>query len=62
MGRGIADWLHRESTGWVALAALLSLRPRLPSGAYWLGVAGAVAFCLQTAVLDLFIWTVHFPA
>lgn len=44
------------------LLALLSLRPRRPARAYWLGVAGAVAFCLQTAVLDLFVWTAHFPA
>jgi hypothetical protein len=46
----------------VLLLALLSLRPRQPNIAYWAAVVGAVAFCLQTAVLDLFVWTAHFPA
>ena len=44
------------------LLALSSLRPRTPFRAYWLAVAGGVAFCLQTAVLDLFVWTAFFPA
>jgi hypothetical protein len=44
------------------LLALLSLRPRQPARAYWLAVAGGVAFCFQTAVLDLFVWTAFFPA
>ena len=44
------------------LLALLSLRPRPRSTAYWLAVAGAAAFCIQTAVLDLFVWTAYFPA
>jgi hypothetical protein len=44
------------------LLALLSLRPRWPAIAYWLAVAGSVAFCIQTAVLDLFVWTALFPA
>jgi hypothetical protein len=44
------------------LLALLSLRPRWPAGAYWFAVAGAVAFCFQTAVLDFFVWTALFPA
>jgi hypothetical protein len=43
------------------LLALLSLRPRHPARAYWLAVAGGVAFCIQTAVLDLFVWTAYFP-
>jgi hypothetical protein len=43
------------------LLALLFLRPRRPAGAYWLAVAGSVAFCFQTAVLDLFVWTAFFP-
>ena len=43
------------------LLALLGLRPRQPAGAYWLAVAGSVAFCFQTAVLDLFVWTAFFP-
>ena len=44
------------------LLALLTLRPRRPRTAYWLAAAGAVAFCIQTAVLDLFVWTAYFPA
>jgi hypothetical protein len=43
------------------LLALLVLRPRQPARAYWLAVAGSVAFCFQTAVLDLFVWTALFP-
>jgi hypothetical protein len=44
------------------LLALLSLRPRQPVAAHWLAVAGAVAFCIHTAVLDLLVWTAYFPA
>lgn len=44
------------------LLALLYLRPRQPARAYRLAVAGGIAFCLQTAVLDLFVWTALFPA
>jgi hypothetical protein len=44
------------------LLALMYLRPRQPTGAYWLAVAGGVAFCIQTAVLDLFVWTALYPA
>jgi hypothetical protein len=43
------------------LLSLLGLRPRQPARAYWLAVAGGAAFCLQTAVLDLFVWTALFP-
>ena len=42
------------------LLALIALRPRRPAWAYWLSVAGSVAFCFQTAVLDLFVWTAFF--
>jgi len=48
--------------GIALLLALLTLRPRRPGAVYWLAVAGAVAFCIQTAVLDLFVWTAYFPA
>ena len=44
------------------LLALLTLQPRQPTAAYWLAVLGAVAFCFQTTVLDLFVWTGLFPA
>jgi hypothetical protein len=43
------------------LFALLGLRYRQPARAYWLAVAGGAAFCFQTAVLDLFVWTALFP-
>lgn len=36
-------------------------RSRQPAVAYWLAVAGAVAFCFQTVVLGLFAWTAFFP-
>jgi hypothetical protein len=57
-------WLVLAAVGLGSVAlllALLTLRPRQPVGAYWLAVAGSVAFCIQTAVLDLFVWTALFP-
>jgi hypothetical protein len=60
---GIRLVLGAVGVGSVALLlALLSLQPRQPARAYWLAVAGSVAFCFQTAVLDLFVWTALFPA
>jgi hypothetical protein len=60
---GIRLVLLAVGLGSVALLlTLLSLQPRRPVGAYWLAVAGAVAFSIQTAVLDLFVWTALFPA
>jgi hypothetical protein len=60
---GIRLALASVGLGSVALlGALLGLRPRRPSTAYWLAVAGVGAFCIQTAVLDLFVWTAFFPA
>ena len=60
---GIRLVLGAVGVGSVALLlALLSLQPRQPARAYWLAVAGSVAFCFQTAVLDLFVWTAFFPA
>jgi hypothetical protein len=44
------------------LLALLSLRPREPAIGYRLAVAGVLAFCLQTVILDLGVWTSLFPA
>jgi hypothetical protein len=43
------------------LIALLTLRPRQPAWAYWLAVVGSIAFSIQTAVLDAFVWTALFP-
>jgi hypothetical protein len=60
---GIRLVLVTVGVGSVALLlALLSLKPRQPARAYWLAVAGSVAFCFQTAALDLFVWTALFPA
>lgn len=41
--------------------ALLALKPRRPRRLYGLAVAGSMAFCLQTAVLDALVWTALFP-
>ena len=43
------------------LAALVAVRPRKPTLAHRLAVAGALAFCLQTAVLDAVVWPAYFP-
>ena len=42
------------------LVALLNVEPRHPPWAYWLAVLGCVAFCLQTAVLDMIVWSAYF--
>jgi hypothetical protein len=42
-------------------AALLTLSPRQPVRPYYLAVAGAAAFCVQTALLDACVWPVFFP-
>jgi hypothetical protein len=42
--------------------ALLKLDPRLPPFSYWLAVAGAIAFAVQTALLDALVWPAYFPA
>jgi hypothetical protein len=42
------------------LATLLNVEPRRPPWAYWLAVIGCVAFCLQTAVLDMIVWSAYF--
>lgn len=44
------------------LAALVALRPRQPTWAYRLAVAGSVAFSIQTALLDAVVWVALFPA
>ncbi|MBP1687163.1 MAG: hypothetical protein H6Q33_3306 [Deltaproteobacteria bacterium] len=43
------------------LAALLTLTPRRPKMPYCLAVVGALAFCVQTAVLDACVWPAFFP-
>jgi hypothetical protein len=44
------------------LAGLVAVRPRSPSLAHKLAVAGSVAFCFQTAILDAVVWPAFFPA
>jgi hypothetical protein len=44
------------------LWAILVISPREAGIAYWLAVGGAAAFCVQTAVLDMFIWPALFRA
>jgi hypothetical protein len=43
------------------LAGLVAVRPRSPSLAHKLAVAGSLAFCLQTAILDALVWPAYFP-
>jgi hypothetical protein len=43
------------------LAALLTLSPVASRGWRALAVAGAVAFCVQTALLDATVWPAYFP-
>lgn len=42
--------------------ALLRLEPKQPAVSYWMAVAGAVAFAVQTALLDALVWPAYFPA
>ncbi len=41
--------------------ALLRLRPRRRRWAYWLAVAGSVAYTIQRALLDTLVWPALFP-
>jgi hypothetical protein len=58
--RGVLALVGLGSVG--LLLALSMLPPRQPARAYWLAVAGSVAFCFQTALLDMFVWTALFSA
>ena len=40
--------------------ALLTLQPRISDVAYWMAVAGSVLFCIQTLIMDAFIWAANF--
>ncbi len=42
------------------LGALLNTQPRRPLWAYRLALIGCTAFCLQTAVLDMMVWSAYF--
>jgi hypothetical protein len=42
------------------LAGLVAVRPSAPSWAHRLAVAGSLAFCFQTAVLDAVVWPAYF--
>jgi hypothetical protein len=60
-------WTIRIDLAMVGLASLavlaLVLRERsVPVSPLWIAaVAGAVAFCLQTALLDPIVWPAYFP-
>ncbi len=43
------------------LAALVAAKPRSAPGARRLAIAGCVAFCFQTALLDAVVWPAYFP-
>jgi hypothetical protein len=42
------------------LAGLVAVRPYSPSVAHKLAVAGSLAFCFQTAILDALVWPAYF--
>ena len=49
--------------GFASLAltvALLTLQPRIWDTAYWLAVVGSILFCVQTLIMDSFIWAANF--
>ena len=43
------------------LCSLLVINQREPAWSYWLAVAGAAMFFIQTGILDAFIWPAFFP-
>jgi hypothetical protein len=43
------------------VAALSTVSPREPRAAWFLAIAGAVAFAVQTALLDAIEWPSRFP-
>ena len=40
--------------------ALLTLQPRNQDTSYWLAVVGSILFCVQTLIMDSFIWAANF--
>ena len=42
------------------LLALLFTQPRRPAWAYWLALVGSIFFCIQTVLLDAFLWGYFF--
>jgi hypothetical protein len=43
------------------LCSLLVINQKEPAWSYWLAVAGAAMFFIQTGILDAFIWPALFP-
>lgn len=43
------------------LCAFLMISQKEPAWSYWLAVAGAVVFFIQTGIIDAFVWTAKFP-
>jgi hypothetical protein len=42
------------------LLALLTIQPRTSDISYWLAVVGSALFCVQTLIMDSFIWAANF--
>ena len=43
------------------MLAIATVKPHDAPGARWVAIAGALAFSLQTAVLDALVWPAYFP-
>jgi len=43
------------------LCAFLMISQKEPAWSYWLAVAGAVVFFIQTGIIDAFVWPAMFP-
>jgi len=59
----IADRLVLFIVGFASLGltiALLVLQPRISDTVYWLAVVGSIFFCVQTLIMDSFIWAANF--
>ena len=44
------------------LVALFLAQPNPGGWTFWVAVAGALAFCVQTVLLDALVWPAYFPA
>ena len=66
LGSSLYYWAVRIVLAIVGLASLallgvlLSLHSSESSATYWLAIAGAVFFCMQTAALDGIVWSAYF--
>jgi hypothetical protein len=59
----IADRVVLFIVGFASLGltiALLTMQPRTADTAYWLAVVGSILFCVQTLIMDSFVWAANF--